>query len=372
MRGYVETLCGDHWWFWPLLNYKRRHWCRPHCLFTHQSANPGVTTRDCCAAKQPIETQKISPHQDLVPTCCLHFSNAYETHLRDQFPPQWARSAPWQRPTQSLQALETEDLQTSKDEVRSTVIEALGSSGLYVDPSFIRNWRQPSTPQVPGCLIIHALLNFVIHWWISKHVELIWQKYAEKMFNDAPMMLRDRSVWSHHSSFFDSVWDFVLGKWKSKVWIPGLADPNHQIADLRFRKFWREKLWDKMKNIWKQENTPKGQRQQPWNSGSALQPKDWCPPKCFAKAKTFQIICTQKQEGKSYLGVFARNQEDYCHLVQATWLESLLHTRQIQSTRSNKSTEYNLLTSHDPHGMYKFHQIKDPLFQAMPSSVHIH
>jgi hypothetical protein len=135
---------------------------------------------------------------------------------------------------------------------------------------------------------------------------------------------------------------------------------------------WREKLWDKMKNIWKQENTPKGQRQQPWNSGSALQPKDWCPPKCFAKAKTFQIICTQKQEGKSYLGVFARNQEDYCHLVQATWLESLLHTRQIQSTRSNKSTEYNLLTSHDPHGMYKFHQIKDPLFQAMPSSVHIH
>ena len=104
----------------------------------------------------------------------------------------------------------------------------------------------------------------------------------------------------------------------------------------------------------------------------ALQPKDWCPPKCFAKAKTFQIICTQKQEGKSYLGVFARNQEDYCHLVQATWLESLLHTRQIQSTRPNKSTEYNLLTSHDPHGMYKFHQIKDPLFQAMPSSVHIH
>lgn len=178
--GYVETLCGDHWWFWPLLNYKRLRWCRPHCLFTHQSANPGVITRDCCAAKQPIETQKNSPHQELVPTCCLHFSNAYETHLRDQFPPQWARSAPWQRPTQSLQALETEDLQTSKDEVRSTVIEALGSSGLYVDPSFIRNWRQPSTPQVPRCLIIHALLNFVIHWWISKHVELIWQKICGK------------------------------------------------------------------------------------------------------------------------------------------------------------------------------------------------
>ena len=68
-----EGLCWNSLW-WSLVvlapaQYKRLRWCRPHCLFTHQSAKPGVTTRDCCAAKQPIETQKISPHQDLVPTC---------------------------------------------------------------------------------------------------------------------------------------------------------------------------------------------------------------------------------------------------------------------------------------------------------------
>lgn len=59
--------------------------------------------------------------------------------------------------------------------------------------------------------------------------------------------------------------------------------------------------------------------------------------------------------------------------VQATWLESLLHTRQIQSplcTQPNKRTEYNFLTFHDLHGMYKFHP-KD-LLLAIPSGVHIH
>ena len=68
-----------------------------------------------------------------------------------------------------------------------------------------------------------------------------------------------------------------------------------------------------------------------------------------------------KARGKT-LGVFARNQEDYSCFVQATWLESLLHTRQIQSTQPNKRTEYNLLTFNDAQRMYKIHQSKDPVF----------